>query len=132
MTFDPSKLTPGPWGSLHCVYTSANSLPFGQWTAEFRFNGEAGPVATPDDFRFISIARQAFEVMMRRQWFPRFIGSSNGKQQWVAYSWSNGCSLRDSTAAVMSRQPGEWVFDDPFTCLVEADKWWKECVEKNQ
>lgn len=69
---------------------------------------------------FIALARNAFDVMMRRGWYAYPVSvetwqvemcgiSNDDRRQWMAL--------------------GEHA--DPFTALVEADKWYKENVEKS-
>lgn len=74
---------------------------------------------------FYALARNAFDVLMRRRWLVECItppcdGFPDGPG-WTAsfhgmYMDPNECML-----------PGG--FPDPFTALVEADKWYRENVE---
>jgi hypothetical protein len=85
---DLSKLSPAPW---NC-------------------GDERGHNETED--YFIALARNAFDVMMRRWWY--------------AQPEDDGWSVVGSgfSEVIESRHA------DPFTALVEADKWYKENVEK--
>lgn len=69
------------------------------------------------NWQFIALARNAFGVMMRRNWVPE----NRGKR------WGVDPSAADSQAF------REWLdehsFSDPFTALVEADRWCRENVE---
>lgn len=130
MAVDFSKLTPRPWematddkGGLLYYLAAPGGYPL--LLAED--DDERGEAA----LRFVALARNAFDVMTRRLWFPRFIGTENGMQRWVAYSWSQVRDLRSTTAAVFSQPPSEWGFSDPFTALVEADRWYRENVENS-
>ncbi len=67
----------------------------------------------------IVLARDAYKVMMRRGW--------------------GICRLPDGWGVLAPEKPvfpenrtiwGLWVGPDPFTALVEADKWYRENVEK--
>jgi hypothetical protein len=76
--------------------------------------------------------REARRVMTARLWFPRFCGSSGGKQRWVAFSWHGVCDLRDTTAVWVEVPPDRrppLVFEDPVECLVATEKWYREAVE---
>jgi hypothetical protein len=63
------------------------------------------------------IGRSAFEVMMRRQWWPSYE--------------EDGWRLDDLNASCA--ELAEWAlahpFPDPFTALVEADKWYRENLD---
>lgn len=71
---------------------------------------EAALFFEKDDAEFYLLARNAFDVMMRRGWYPR---PHFGK--WRAHG----------ADGYMGDE-----FPDPFTALVETDKWYKENVEK--
>ena len=66
------------------------------------------------------LASQAFDVMMRRKWRPI---TNVLPGWWVLGDDENPVHLplhRDSPA----------IYADPFTALVEADRWYKENVEE--
>jgi hypothetical protein len=67
---------------------------------------------------FIALARNAFDVMMRRGWFPKRADIS---RKWFV--------LRLSDSFQHEELIGTGCADDPFTALVEADEWYKENVE---
>lgn len=70
------------------------------------------------DAAFIALARNAFDVMMRRGWSP-----------WAGKEWS---VLDDEGGMIYRKHGGDGsriTASDPFTALVEADKWYKENVE---
>ena len=94
---DLSKLTPAPWvigGDLHLGETG--------WSTEFA------------DIEFIELARNAFDVMMRRGWNP-VRGYYSDASLWAAEDVDGTiCDLHAT---------------DPFTALVAADKWYRENVE---
>lgn len=69
---------------------------------------------------FILRASQAFDVMMRRGWAPvKGIGPS-----WSWFLIEQELSDHVASGALTTGRA------DPFTCLVEADKWYRENVEK--
>lgn len=115
MAFDPSKLSPAPWTA-----TSA---------------GIILPVAIADrehgsrpDWEFCALARNAFDVMLRRGWYaaPRLHHRFDTWQTWEV--------CHNGSEPVMPLrwhwEPHQGVFDDPFTALVEADRWYRENVER--
>lgn len=60
-------------------------------------------------------AAQAFDVMMRREWGVKR-GEYAGKDGWfVVHNFEGGIAMLHGK-----------VYGDPFTALVEADKWMKE------
>lgn len=110
---DISKLTPAPWswdGDDNDPSIEGN----GGCVAHVQCHGNINTVAREGqqyshaDADFIAIARNAFDVMMRRGWG---VTCDRLKSQF--------CALEESG----------W-FDDPFSALVEADKWYTENVEK--
>lgn len=97
---DLSKLTPGQFRSVGCelYFTDKQhmQLPFEELAA------------------FVALAGQAFDVMMRRGWFPfeQFPGL-----------WSVGwLHIRGPFDAGLSEFLGSIGPEDPFTALVEADR----------
>ena len=70
------------------------------------------------DAEFIALARNAFGVMMRRGWWAVKVRSGG----WIVadghYGWV-GTKVDDVLVE----------YSDPFTALVEAEKWYKEQVE---
>lgn len=75
---------------------------------------------------------RADDIMKRRLWFPRFIGSVDGKQQWVVYSWVSCSTLRETTTALLAFDPNRWVFESPVEALLAAEDWWVEHVEPHR
>ncbi len=67
-----------------------------------------------DDAEWVKLARSAFDVMMRRGWFA--VPMSTGG--WIVKR-DNGIEV-----AVDGKWATRW--PDPFTALVEADRWMKE------
>lgn len=117
-----SKLTPAPW-------TCRPSCAGADWgfdvpeleDADYRdsrFGNQA-------DAEFIALARNAFDVMMRRGWG---VASSPQDKLWFLhfqgdpeFAWRDERQLRDWSASHGA--------EDPFTALVEADRWYRQNVE---
>lgn len=80
-----------------------------------------------DFAEFIAIARAAFDVMMRRGWNPML--NPCDEKTWRV-------DMNDGTCFAYGHEdefnegvnPADW--PDPFTALVEADRWYRENVEK--
>lgn len=86
------------------------------------------PMLLPEDsensgdiaaLRFAVLARNAFDVMMRRGWNPTKHMPHDKHHGW----WHVVDEWYDEFLDV-----GPW--PDPFTALVEADKWYRENMEK--
>ena len=117
------KLTPAPW-----VLASDS----GEWwnrlyTARAAPNNEIGSLKYRDDLAFVAMARNAFDVMMRRGWWPvtmtvpwnpPFLWMVTGRER---LPW------QDDDGWLMMP---EMKWPDPFTALVEADKWYAANVGK--
>lgn len=115
MSIDLSKLLPAPW-----AYSYDGS---GDWSVGCEHEPQEARAAVvsdgDDDFcrahaAFIALAKNAFDVMMRRGW---------GVEQWEE-GWSIAQPKRPW------QMPGDLCWPDPFTALVEADRWYQENVEK--
>jgi hypothetical protein len=128
--FDLEKLTPAPWrvcptrgeedpesGADTLIETTADvqykAVVFMGWYDGLHLG------CTKPDAAFIALARNAFDVMMRRGWNPLMT--------------SNGWSVSDfhrKRVYDKARTFRDWVLEqewpDPFTALVEADRWMKE------
>lgn len=122
---DISKISPAPW--RYDIYS--NDIQIGDGTetvSKIVVNGKHDSVYSDEetmsvcDAEFIALARSAFDVMMRRGWNPYRISG-----RWHINSGNDGCCMGRFE---------EWLrdmsWDDPFTALVEADKWFKENVDK--
>ena len=118
-----NKLTPAPWfigsdGSR--VYVLDNAITLDS-------EGRVASCFQTGDAEFIALARNAFDVMMRRGWVLYMDGGGH----WIA------CERSDKEGIVhgpIIKRDGEvcWydgLYSDPFTALVEADKWYRENVE---
>jgi hypothetical protein len=84
------------------------------------------------DAEFAARARNAFDVMVRRGWYAERFSLLGGGFAWripmdvandmVRQHGANACDFK-SWASLRK-------FDDPFAALVEADKWYRDNVEK--
>lgn len=109
------KLTPEPWIDKKSVH--------GNKYRYIHFKGSSTEEYTtlelkPTDARFIALARKAFGIMMRRGWqtYPLEDGwweVANGDGKW----WGEVL-------------PPILAWSNPFTALVEADKWYVKNVER--
>ena len=133
-----SKLTPAPlvvregnydeiWkdGSVQTRtdYSVARLLP--DLPVPGAFVAVADGIVGKDDAEFFALARNAFDVMMRRGWSPR--------REWAKGRWFVpqivGAAKFDTILA-FEKAGGILYYDNPFTALVESDKWLTE-HEKN-
>lgn len=75
-----------------------------------------------DDAEFCCLARNAFEIMVRRGWSVR--SEWCNLNEFVVTGWNvvdqNGVPLRQHYVS----------YGDPFTALIEADMWYKENIKK--
>lgn len=105
---DLSKLTQAPWHTAEC-YGDYNRVLSGYLDIPDIGAGKLDR----EDAEFIILARNAFDVLMRHKtWQPFWIFDD----VWIVKS--NG------TVVTPPGDAFEW--SDPFTALVEADKWYKE------
>ncbi len=120
---DLSKLTPAPWTESHGSSPIADTGDYFPWCnlsgpdrtiAIFEERRYADSGDETDDAEFCALARNAFDVMMRRGWTP--LRTDSG-EWWIIEEF-------DFLGAPA------WRWPDPFTALVEADKWYSEHVEK--
>lgn len=69
-----------------------------------------------EDAEFHLLARKAFEVMMLRGWHARAIKTRGGTMLWEVANVEDG-----PLEIILSMEQRR--FDDPFTVVVEVDKW---------
>ncbi len=109
---DLNKLTPAPW--------------YAQWQSGYGHRLRSkdltiGRFDEIEDAEFVALARNAFDVMMRRNWGVRYVDACPiaGKidMKWQAIESRPG-SVNGINSMIFA--------DDPFTALVEADKWLTE------
>ncbi len=126
---DLTKLTPAPWTvekqfSNGCEITPHINGPDRKWVALVVGSPHLGFDPYPDA-EFIALARNAFDVMMRRGWGVKRMPHKFARQWYVGFD-SKGFDT------ILSREKTGYVHchADPFTALVEADRWYRENVEK--
>lgn len=114
-TLDLSKLTPATW---FCekeptkIILSSSDVQRIAWVFDNAFD--------ENHTEFIALARNAFNIMMRRGW--RLV---NGVQHGVdGLFWAAQGPFDHHEIGV----DGKW-HSDPFTALIEADRWFSEHVE---
>lgn len=116
---DLEKLSPAPF--------------FFQWQMGGQFNGHkvrndqgcVGRIYLEDNAEFFVLARNAFDVMMRRGWVPR---QNLANKKWLVHE-AIVDATPEATMLAFERKGGVVYHADPFTALVEADRWYKENVE---
>ena len=111
---DLGKLTPAPWASRpgnpgDCVISKAA----GNVTVAAEIDEDTSDAA------FIALARNAFDVMMRRGWNA----ARDIHRTWFVQNTNCNAIHRveDNDYLAGSRIAR---FPDPFTALIEADKWY--------
>lgn len=115
MNIDLNKLSLAPWTVGEPPYhevLDAEGIPVNQ--KGFRA-----------DMEFEALARNAFDVMMRRGWYAvGHVRRGNSYSSWIVLN-SFGVEMeRGGNTGIY------FVAADPFTCLDEADRWYKENVEQ--
>lgn len=141
---DLSKLTPAPWIATEAIEWHPKQR--GSFTDRGAFimhgdrvvvegglqdeQGGAVGVLKQVDAEFIALARNAFDVMMRRGWGVVWIGGLV-KKWGVDWNLDNVPPrfhdlLRD---AVVS---GSLYADDPITAIIESDRWYAENVDAKE
>ncbi len=108
---DLSKLSPAPWHNV------GHELFFGHMDNPRSHHQQ---IWSEPDTEFIALARNAFDVMMRRGWYSY----KDEKGKWfVSFTGYTG---PQSLRVFSFSEDG---FADPFTALVEADRWYRENIE---
>jgi hypothetical protein len=134
---DLTKLTPAPWrwvkewededglhwGIDHPTYHESCVWPLVLLATDDHHAGNT-------DMAFIALARNAFDVMMRRGWWP--VPCRATSEWWVAQGrlGSDSPIPFDDRQAQVGKGCPTLAWPDPFTALVEADRWYAENVEK--
>lgn len=141
---DLTKLTPAPWVALDYLHdTEQFTASDGTIDKSWQIIGD-GPLDDPlegyavvhgtessgqifperTDLEFIALSMNAFDVMMRRGWgvFPSQVVPGWG----IVLSKTPLHASYDECFGIRSKR-----WPDPFTALIEADKWYKENVEKS-
>lgn len=112
---DLSKLSPAPWRTNH-------------WT-EDDFHRLRHSQLGGTDLEFIALARNAFDVMMRRGWWPIPRLNGGGWYLSVMSGTMTGPFCQDNRPEEFKALLRDAYWPDPFTALVEADRWYTENVE---
>lgn len=107
MPLDLARLTPAPWHAFYGGEPCYLSSVTGAWLADFKSSATDG---ANHDALFVALARNAFDVMMRRGWGVKL--GADGKWYIVKGIFARG-----------------W-WDDPFTALIEADRIYREMIDK--
>jgi hypothetical protein len=123
---DLEKLTPAPWTPAIESDRGYRGEEYGRFyfptfeEVPFGFDVGLEQIAA-NDAEFIALARNAFDVMMRRGWTV-----VRRKGKWFVASVDE--NLVEKFKGRMMDSPA----NDPFTALVEANRWYEEHVEANQ
>lgn len=131
MPIDLTKLTPAPWevhdgGPNHsiCAVTGENTCGplFERWDGS----------EDTTDAEFACLARNAFDVMMRRGWSVQAESDGPSLRWWVSGEnlfGRGGFDPNDWHPSAFDKYLTETRWPDPFTALVEADAWYVANVE---
>lgn len=144
MTIKPKLLAPAPWedeakdtnirdGAYHVVTDANGKILFDTCNSDVtelheehdedgaHYWDEAGRI----NLGFAAMARNAFEVMMRRHWWSvEFSCDESGAKAWHVSSY---CV---PVHGEMRKFVASQICVDPFTALLEADKFMKEIEAK--
>lgn len=112
---DLNKLSPVPWVTVSSRDLFPAVVASGICTVAIDFENET-------DAAFVCLARNAFDVMMRRGWY---VGRYPANKKWFVSFHS------PKFDTILSREKCGYkhYHSDPFTALVEADKWYAANVE---
>lgn len=129
MPIDLSKLAPAPWKARDCEVESA---PINEKGDVMMIYDEGGH--NEADAAFIALARNAFDVMMRRGWFAApHQGGWNVLMPMSDTPRADCVSVVSWYKAELAGRPftntGGIIGPDPFTALIEADAWYKQNVD---
>ncbi len=121
MSLDLTKLSPAPWewnGSWRVCHSAESRIGVVCDTAT---NNNSRTWENQANAAFIALARNAFDIQMRRGW-----GVILTPEGWTI-------SLEGAFAGSQKLRDAGWRgwFTDPFTALVEADKWLANVEEAN-
>lgn len=134
MSIDLTKLTPAPWqvrrrndefdfGVVSRVVEGGVHMFAVCRTGNNNRTSSNKRDVEDTDAEFIALARNAFDVMTRRLWRPVVMSVCLEENNWVSRNkWCVG--------GIGLKPPDQPFYDDPFTALVEADKWYRENIEK--
>jgi hypothetical protein len=118
---DPPKMTPAPWKSIFHGFID----PSKPWRVADADGDTVSLFVSETDANQCALARNAFDVMMRRGWEFRTVPGLG----FCATSTTGHCV--DEIWRIDGNNPMPKRFwPDPFTALVEADKWYRHNIEK--
>jgi hypothetical protein len=112
---DLSKLTPAPW-----VSDKDGRV----WLDSGCDSSLVADLNEEDDAQFCALARNAIDVMVRREWTVTKWGYGESKDKWGVTTFKG-----DWPHELLGMGPLANSHPDPFTALVEADSWYKANVE---
>jgi hypothetical protein len=123
---DASKLSPAPWEANPSSWAHGKGwviggkTKFGHDSIEVRMLGAGVSEANAE---FIALARNAFDVMLRRKW-----GIGKGSEGWFVSGILGEAHLSSAHADFVEK----FLFDhqNPFEMLIEADAWYRANCEK--
>ena len=122
---DLTKLPPAPWGVARDRETGWHFIPH---VGGFpMLNPETECEADLEALHFAALARNALDVMLRREWWavPFY------RQEGLARSAPMVRWFRVAAHYALPSRLKNMEWPDPLTCLVEADQWLTE-QEKNR
>lgn len=127
---DLSKLTPAPWRWERRFSNGCEIVPRIKctpsekrecgWIADLFGAPYLGYESTLVNAEFIALARNAFDVMMRRGWFAIPVPAG-----WAAVYLPDGSNWAADESPNIQWASRTFASPDPFTALVEADQWEK-------
>lgn len=124
MSIDLTKLKTGHWKVYRCSYCEeGHACNFdGEQSLDHSYDECHHPLDL-NEAEFIALAGRAFDVMMRRGWgVAHFPCKRNKVGVWMAIECQDGPIIENVSTG----------WPDPFTALVEADRWYKENVESHR
>ena len=131
MSIDLTKLTPAPWSTGGTFMPGSPAEQQWVWGPRVKHTDQSGTVVAervkPTNAAFIALARNAFDVMMRRGWYACrvSVGTQTGDVEKYRLSKDFRYIIENEDWWLASQK---W-YDDPFTALVEADKWYRDHIE---
>ncbi len=118
---DIAKLEPAPWEVVRDDQSGCRYIPHSSGFPMLVVDSDDGEhdIAA---LEFAALARNAFDVMMRRGWS---LTRHPHLQTWSVTFRAKGFET------ILAREKCGYVHNhlDPFTALVAADKWYKEHIE---
>lgn len=116
---DLSKLSPAPWTA------DGPKTNNGLYDVRTEYRGGFATFPAPNldrtNAEFIALARNAFDIMLRRNWTPFLASDGN----WDVIAADTGGVPDELEAEAPGHLPLSWG-SDPFSALVAANRWLKE------